>query len=542
MNRMISRRVAAGVIAVVTASALLAGCSASSAPQGDTFVIATAAQPPSFSYETSVTGYEAAEFNTNTGATLIRNPYIAAEGDVAAHQDYYSFEPLLAESYDVSDDKLTYTFHLDPDAKSAQGNTLSADDVIFSMQRKYKVSTSIVPFLSAPILTDPDKQVKKIDDHTVSITVEKPQYGFTLLALLANVPFNIYDSKVLLEHATDDDPYAVKWSEQTGTFGFGAYALSSYTPGEQMVYDANPGFVLGEPKVKRIVQRVVADAGQRANLVKSGDAQIATQLRPADQAAMISDKSAQVFTVPTNSWVFTTLVTTKKPFDDLAVRKAFALAVPYDAIAQDVYKGRMTPFKSVLSDAAPGFSDEGLSVKKQDIAEAKKILADAGYTAPISFTLTVNNSVPDLQETAVQIQSAAKEAGFDITINPVNSAAFQSGISTHEFEASMGRDWSVVQSPAYSLPLFYTPGSPVDWSDFDYAPMNEAIAAGNAASDPLSDEAGKAWNLADQALASQLPTVYIGYVQPLNAFANGVEGYVFRSDNVIDYSQLSIGG
>ena len=50
------------------------------------------------------------------------------------------------------------------------------------------------------------------------------------------------------------------------------------------------------------------------------------------------------------------------------------------------------------------------------------------------------------------------------------------------------------------------------------------VAAGNAASDPLSDEAGKAWNLADQALASQLPTVYIGYVQPLNAFANGVEG------------------
>ncbi len=542
MNRMISRRAAAGVIAVVTASALLAGCSASSAPAGDTFVIATAAQPPSFSYETSVTGYEAAEFNTNTGATLIRNPYVPADGDVAAHQDYYSFEPLLAESYDVSDDKLTYTFHLDPDAKSAQGNTLSADDVIFSMQRKYKVSTSIVPFLSAPILTDPDKQVKKIDDHTVSITVEKPQYGFTLLALLANVPFNIYDSKVLLEHATDDDPYAVKWSEQTGTFGFGAYSLSSYTPGEQMVYDANPGFVLGEPKVKRIVQRVVADAGQRANLVKSGDSQIATQLRPADQAEMVADKSAQVFTVPTNSWVFTTLVTTKKPFDDLAVRKAFALAVPYDAIAEDVYKGRMTPFKSVLSDAAPGFSDEGLSVKKQDIAEAKKILADAGYTSPISFTLTVNNSVPDLQETAVQIQSAAKEAGFDITINPVNSAAFQSGTSTHEFEASMGRDWSVVQSPAYSLPLFYTPGSPVDWSDFDYAPMNEAIAAGNAASDPLSDEAGKAWNLADQALASQLPTVYIGYVQPLNAFANSVEGYVFRSDNVIDYSQLSIGG
>ncbi len=127
-------------------------------------------------------------------------------------------------------------------------------------------------------------------------------------------------------------------------------------------------------------------------------------------------------------------------------------------------------------------------------------------------------------------------------MNAVSSAEFQSGLATHAFQAMMQRDWAVVQSPAYVLPLFYTPGSPVDWSDWDYPPMVKAVAAGNAASDPLSADGGKAWNEAEQILASQLPTIYMGDVQPLNAFANGVGGYVFRSDNVIDYSQLSLNG
>ncbi|GAB24430.1 hypothetical protein GOPIP_067_00730, partial [Gordonia polyisoprenivorans NBRC 16320 = JCM 10675] len=156
----------------------------------------------------------------------------------------------------------------------------------------------------------------------------------------------------------------------------------------------------------------------------------------------------------------------------------------------------------------------------------------------VKFTLTVNNAVPDLKETAVQIQTAAASAGFEVTINEVNSAVFQEGLANKTFQASMGRDYAVVQSPPYVLSLFYTPGSPINWPDFDYAPLNDAIAAGNAAGDPLSTAAWTQWNNATRILADQMPTVYVGYVQPLNAFANNLKGYVFRTDNVIDYSEL----
>jgi peptide/nickel transport system substrate-binding protein len=247
-----------------------------------------------------------------------------------------------------------------------------------------------------------------------------------------------------------------------------------------------------------------------------------------------------VFDVPTNAYVYMPLLTTKGTFKDVAVRRALAAAIPYDKINENVYHGRADSISSILSDADPGFDGSGLTANETDPSEAKKILADAGYTEPVQFTLTVNNSVPDLQETAVQIQTAVKDAGFDMTIDTVNSSTFQAGLAAKTFEASLGRDYAVVQSPPYVLSLFYTPGSAINWPDFDNAELNQAIADGNAAGDPTGAEAGKYWNAAQKVLQDQMPTIYINYVQPLNAFAKDVEGYVFRSDNVIDYSQLQL--
>ncbi|GAB91034.1 ABC transporter substrate-binding protein [Gordonia rhizosphera] len=531
-------RLLPGLAAVAAAVTFLSACGGSPAAEEGGVVIVTAAQPQSFSYETSATGYESAEFFMNTGATLIRNPYVAGTDGMAAHQELFKFEPVLASSYDVSPDEKVYTFHLNTDARSVAGNSLSADDVIFSLQRKFKVDTSIVPFISSPAITDPDTQVTKIDDATVQITVDDPAYGFTMLSLLANTPYNIYDSTVLQEHATAEDPYAVEWSKNNADFGFGAYKLAGYTPGQQMVYEANPGFALGEPAVKRIVQRVVADPGQRSNLVKSGDAAIATQLRPADQVDLADSGAAQIFDVPTNAYVYIPLLTTKAPFDNLAVRQAFASAVPYESIMNNVYHGRLNPISTILNQTLPGWDGNDLHANTTDPQKSLQILRDAGITTPVKFTLTVNNAVPDLKETAVQVQTAAKAAGFDVTINEVNSAVFQEGLANKSFEASLGRDYAVVQSPSYVLSLFYTPGSPINWPDFDYAPLNTAIADGNSAGNPLGHEAWTDWNGAEQVLQDQLPTIYIGYVQPLNAFATGVDGYAFRTDNVIDYSEL----
>jgi peptide/nickel transport system substrate-binding protein len=530
----------AGLVAAL--AVLVTGCGAGAVEaERDTVVIVTGAQAQSFAQDSNGTGYESAEYLANTNATLLRNPYVDGSGGQARHQDLYRFEPLLAERYEVSPDRLTYTFHLDPDARSTAGNPVTAEDVRWSYERKFATATSIVPFVNAPVIVDPERQIRVLDPMTVSFTVDEPGYGFTLLSLLSNTTAAIYDTTVLKAHVTPEDPYAVEWSASNGNWGYGAYGLESFTPGQQTTYVRNEDYAGGAPPVRRIIQRVVADAGIRANLLAQGDTHVAAQLRPADQAG-IAETGAQVFSAPTNAMVYMPLTTTMAPFDDVAVRRALARAVPYEQIVSDVYKGRAEQLAGMLSPGAPGYDGDGLVPFRYDPAESRRILAEAGHTEPVAFTLTVNASVPDLQEAAVQIQTAARDAGFAITIEPVPSAAFNEGLAAKTFQASMGRDYAVVQSPPYELALFYTADSPINWPDWTDARFDTALATGNAAGDPLSVTAGRSWNAAQRRIQSDVPTIWMAYVQPLNAFRGDVGGYVFRTDNTIDYSQLTLEG
>ena len=284
------------------ASFLIAACgsgqtvnatSSSSATGKTTLLEGVAALPTGFSFDTAPAGYENMEFNNNVHAGLIRNPYVTSTRDARAlTQNNYAFEGVLAESYTVSDDGREYTFHLRKGVLSQQGNPFSAEDVLWSYQRKFN-STSITPFVSAPAITDPAKQFKAVDDYTVRITVDRQSDGFTLLALLANVTAEIYDSAYLKKNATKSDPYGLSVSNTKANFGFGAYMLDSYTPGQQLILTANPHYALGEPKIKKVIQRVVADAGTRAEILQQGAVDIAVQLRPEDVVSFASDSSLQ---------------------------------------------------------------------------------------------------------------------------------------------------------------------------------------------------------------------------------------------------------
>ncbi len=533
-------RLIAGLAAATALATLLTACGGSAAGNSaaDQLVIVTGAQTNSYAQDINGTGYENAEFFMNSNATLVRNPYVAGTDGLADHQDLYDFEGLLAESYEVSDDQLTYTFHLNPNARSQAGNPLTAEDVIYSYERKFAVPTSIVPFVNAPVLTDPATQITVIDDATVTFTVERPGYGFTLLSLLSSTSGAIYDSVVLKEHASESDPYAARWSATNGNWGFGAYKLDSVKPGEEMIYTANEGYVLGTPSVERIVQRVVADPGTRANLLRNGDAQIAAQLRPADQADLAGNADVQLFDTDTNAFTYMPLTTTMAPFDNAAVRRAMTFAIPYDQIINDTYRGRAGTVAGLLNPNAPGYDGTGLAPFVYDPERSLQILTEAGITTPVPFTLTVNNSTPDLQEAATQIQTAAIAAGFDITIDALPSAAYNEGLAAKTFQASMGRDYSVVMSPPYSLLLFYTAGSPINWPNWENQAFYDAVDAGIEAGDPLSPEAGAQWNAAQRIIQDEVPTIWMNSVQPLNAFSASVGGYKFRTDNVIDYSQL----
>lgn len=482
-------------------------------------------------------GYEPAK---NLQATMLRKPFVdAPQGRGVQQQDVYNYVPYLAESYDVSADGLTYTFHLS-DAKSAAGNTLSADDVLWTYERRFATPTSVIPGVMAPSLTDPATQITKVDDKTVSFTLPSAGLGTTFLALMSDLCGEIYDSTLLTQHTTPEDPYAVAWSSQNPNFGFGPYEVTAQQQGVSATLTARDDFVLGPPAITTINLRIVPDAGTRANAVKNGDAQIAESVTPADSAALASDPNVIAPEVANpNTFLMMPLVTNKAPFDNVDVRRAMAYAVPYDQIVDNVYRGlakRSGP--GFLLDDAPGYTDEGFPGYAYDPAKAKQMLADAGFPDGVEFSLAVSAAEPDSREAAVQIQTAAKAAGFTVNIDEQPAAQFAEQRVDHSSQAFLLRDYAITLVPPYELLVYTAPGSTNNFADWEYQPFYDALAAGNALPDALSDEAGKAWNTAENIYLDQSPIVFIAQVQPNVLVSSSVTGYAWTSDNWINYYNL----
>lgn len=356
------RRVYSTMAALAAVALTLSACSGTESPDDSqdpdsndgsstTIVQAVPDIPTSYAYDGGGFGNALFEFQVNTNANLVRNPLETAPGG-GQQQNFFEFEGDLAESYDVSEDGKTYTFHLREGVKSQQGNELTADDVLWSYERKFSEGGGVSPFLTAPVITDPASQFAKVDDHTVTITIAEKGYGFTLLALLATLTGNIYDSTYLKANATDDDPYAVQFSAENGNYGFGPYKLESATPGQEMVLVANEDYYGGAPAIKKVIKRVVEDPGQRSELLSNGSVDIASGLRPSDINSLGSNDAVQTlsgFDAIHRPMLWFNVGS--EVFKDAAIRRAVRYAVPYDQIRENVYYGDMKTSPGMMNPA-----------------------------------------------------------------------------------------------------------------------------------------------------------------------------------------------
>lgn len=542
------RRVAASLAAAALMLTVAACADESPAAEGDDLtqiVVLTPDQATNVVRDYAYTaGTDNQDVTNNLHAQLIRNPYVDEDGSNAQIQDYYSFEPYLAESYDVSDDGLTYTFHLRQGLLSQQGNELTSEDVIWSFERKFNTPGGGMKGYYSPMLTDLDQQMKAVDRYTVTITVPRASDGLTLLGNLANNIGSIYDSTYLKAHATDDDPYAVQWGVEDmlrGNFGFGPYELKSVTPGEEIVMTANPNYVFGEPAIKTIIRRVVADAATRANMLKAGDADVALALRPVDQEDLASDDSFFVPTTSSNLYLAMPLNTKVAPFDDKRVRQAMAYAMPYEQIVENVFHDRAYEYTHLLDDTAPNYDGTDLPDYTFDPDRARELLSEAGYPDGIEFTLSVNSAIPTIKDAAIQFQSAAKQAGITVNIEQLPAAQlFQDGLDG-KLQASLSQGAAVTMSPSYELSLLTQEGGGSNsafWEDSDADRFQELLADGLAAGEVTGAKASQYWDEAEDLMMDSVPYVFIARVRSAVAMTSALTGFTQRTDYRIDYGEL----
>ncbi len=291
--------------------------------------------------------------------------------------------PGLAESWDVSEDGKTYTFHL---RKGVDFHTtpfftptrqFNADDVLFTFNRARKgeyyneVSGASYEYYEAMGMGELIESLTKTDDYTIVFKLNKPEAPF--IANLA-MDFASIHSK---EYADNMMKAGTPEMFDQQPIGTGPFMFVSYQKDSLIRYKAHPTYWQGKANIDKLVFSITPDPSVRYAKLKKGECHVMPYPNPADLAAMKKDGDINLMEKEGLNVGYLAFNTEKKPYDDVRVRKALNMAVNKAAIIDAIYQGAG---KAATNPIPPTIWSYNETVKDYpyDIEGAKKLLAEAG--------------------------------------------------------------------------------------------------------------------------------------------------------------------
>src|SRR5271157_392943 len=373
---------------------------------------------------TNVPGYEV---SWNCYDRLISHEMKSGPGGVP-YYDRDKFKPELAEDMNVGD--MSVTFKLKKNAKFHDGTPVAAKDVKWSLDRAVSVGGFPTFQMAAGSLTKTEQFVV-VDDSTVRIDFLKKD-RLTIPDLAVIVP-SVFNSELLKKNASEKDPWGLEYAKQQ-TAGSGAYKVTKWTAGTEVIMERNDDWVGGPmPKIKRVIWRMVPQAGNRRALLERGDADISYELPFKDFQEMKANGKLNVVSLPfSNGIQYIGMNVTKPPFDNVKVRQAVAYAIPYQKIMDAVLFGLAKPMFGAPEDAPIEVAWPQPHKFNTDLAKAKQLLGEAGYgngiqePIQISFDLGfagVNEPI------CILVQESLAQVGIQTTINKVPGANWRTELT-----------------------------------------------------------------------------------------------------------------
>lgn len=294
-------------------------------------------------------------------------------------------EPALAERWDISEDGLTYTFHLRKGVKFhsnkefTPSREFNADDVVFSFNRQldpnhpyHNVSKATYPYFKAMKFPALLKSVEKVDDQTVKFTLNKRDATF--LSSLGMDFTSIYSAEYADAMLKAGKPETI----DTTPIGTGPFAFTGYVLDQASRYVAHKEYWKGKADFDRLIFEIVPDATTRYAKLQAGQCDLMDFPNATDIEKMKKDPKIQLLSNPGLNIAYIAFNNEKAPFDNVKVRQALNLAVDKKAIIDVVYQGAGVTANSPLPPTIWGYN-ANLPPSEYNIEKAKQLLAEAGY-------------------------------------------------------------------------------------------------------------------------------------------------------------------
>ena len=331
--------------------------------------------------------------------------------------DLNAIEPDLAESWDVSADKLVWTFKLRKGVQfHGDFGEMTAEDVVFSLMKAADKKTSSAYKEYAAV-----KSVEAVDPYTVKITLSE-KVPFFLGAVV-----NYHGGFILSKKAWE------QFGEKAALnpVGTGPFAFSQYQSKRFIELVANDNYFRGKPAIDKINYRYMPDEATRELAFEKDEVDLFYGRREARWVkAQSMKKNTKVDVFGLGELRNLHLNTSQKPFDDMKVREAIAYALNREALVTFIGPEVASPANSVVPAGYLGHSDSA-TVYKHDLEKAKALLAEAGYKDGLNISAVITK-VESLRLPMMVVQEQLRLAGINLELQVIEHSAVHKQIRQNQ--------------------------------------------------------------------------------------------------------------
>lgn len=464
--------------------------------------------------------------------------------------------PGVAERWEVSADKLTYTFHLRPQARWSNGEPLGAEDFAFAYRRALDpalgaqnaqmlyVLKNAAAYHSGALGDFAEVGVRAIDAHTLELTLAEPTpYFLDLLQHMSWYP--LY--RPLLERHNAVSTRNSRWNRPGELVSNGPFVLEGWNVAEHLSVRKNPHYHSADAVALSGVDFFpIADLGTEERAFRAGQLHVTNGLPLAKARRYLAQGSPELYNEPFLGSYYYVINASRPPLDDPRVRQALSLVIDRESLASHVLGGGQTPAASLVPTGTIGHQSgarigEADTPTQADIARAQELLAQAGFPQGRGFppiTLLYNTSENHrLVAEAVQ-RMWLEHLGVNIALINQDWKVYLDSRQNGHYDIARGGWIGDFNDPTTFLDLFQST-SGVNWSGWGNTQYDALLAA--AATE--QDAAARAALLreAEQLLLEQAPVLPLYFYVSNYLRSPQLKGWHSNLLDLHPYTALSFG-
>ncbi len=426
------------------------------------------------------------------------------EGLTAIAKDL-SVVPGLAESWDISEDGLTYTFKLRSGVKFHDGSDFDAEDVAASIRR---VQAEAIASPLASRVT-PITGIEVVDPTTITLTLDAP--FAPILSSLAGIAI------VPAELEADAEGL------QQTPVGTGPFKFAEWQPNGFIRLDKNAEYwAEGQPKLDEVVVHFVPEAATRQVGVTTGEYDLLPGIDPATALQLQGQAGVTVQETRDIAYTLLGLNTSREPFDDAKVREAINYLINRQEIIDGALFGAGVP-AGPLSPALVNWAVDPstFACYAHDVEKAKALLAQAGVATPLQLTMNV---LPrqDTRDIAQVLQQQLAAGGIEVELITQEIGDFVQSWRNSDFDMFVSANGGSPDPDEYFYRTFRSEGS-TNVFKYSDSEIDAWLDEGRSTTDPAARKA--IYDQVQAKLACEGPAAHIAFGTLYTAVADGVEGF-----------------